>query len=256
MTFDLRLGDCLDPVSGLASLADKSIDVVITDPPYEAEVHGDGRRVRDPGGNKGSAKYRKTIAAPLPFAAITKEQREDVGWHLARLAARWVLVFCQVEASQAWARALSSAPFGLDYVRTMVWIKPDGQPQFTGDRPGMGYESIVVAHSRGRKRWNGGGRLGVFEFNSGKPNDAPAPHPTTKPLPLMRELVSLFSDPGELVLDPFAGSGSTGVACRQLGRRFLGWELNRDYFDIACRRLRGDEAKPNPAQPSLFGGTP
>jgi site-specific DNA-methyltransferase (adenine-specific) len=70
----------------------------------------------------------------------------------------------------------------------------------------------------------------------------------------MRELVSLFSDPDELILDPFAGSGSTGVACRQLGRRFIGWELNQDYFDIACRRLRGDEAKPNPAQPSLFGG--
>jgi site-specific DNA-methyltransferase (adenine-specific) len=71
----------------------------------------------------------------------------------------------------------------------------------------------------------------------------------------MRELVSLFSDPDELILDPFSGSGSTGVACNQLGRRFLGFELNREYFDIACRRLRGDEAKPRPEQPSLFGRT-
>jgi site-specific DNA-methyltransferase (adenine-specific) len=161
-------------------------------------------------------------------------------------------MFCQVEASQDWARALVES--GLDYVRTMVWIKPDGQPQFSGDRPGVGYESIVVAHRPGRKRWNGGGRLGVFveSKQAGGSTVGGAPHPTTKPLPLMRELVSLFSEPGDLILDPFAGSGSTGVACRQLGRRFLGWELKPEYFEIACRRLRGEEAKPRPEQPSLF----
>jgi site-specific DNA-methyltransferase (adenine-specific) len=251
--WELRLGDCIE---GMRGLADDSVDVTITDPPYEGEVHGDGRRVRDPGGDKGSAKYRKMVEAPLPFAAISEAQRTEVAWHIARTTKRWSLVFCQVEAAHKWAAAIACAPFGVDYVRTMVWVKPDGQPQFTGDRPGMGYESIVVCHRKGRKRWNGGGRLGVFEFNKngGKGNSDPAPHPTTKPLPLMRELVSLFSDPDELILDPFAGSGSTGVACRQLGRRFIGWELNRDYFDIACRRLRGEEAKPNPAQPSLFGG--
>ncbi len=248
--WELRLGDC---IAGMRELADDSVDVVITDPPYEAEVHGQGRRVRDPGGAKGAAKYRKTIEAPLPFDAITEPQRAAVASEIARVGRRWSLVFCQVEASHRWAAALSIA--GLDYVRTMIWVKPDGQPQFTGDRPGMGYESIVVAHRKGRKRWNGGGRTGVFTFNKFEiGNKHGAPHPTTKPQLLMRELVSLFSDPGELVLDPFAGSGSTGIASTQLDRRFLGFELSREYFDIACRRLRGEEAKPNPAQPSLFGG--
>lgn len=248
--WEMRLGDCLE---GLTAARTDSVDVVLTDPPYESEVHGEGRRVRDPGGAKGSARYRKTVSAPLPFEAITEEQRKYVAFNLARVARRWILVFCQVEATQLWARAIA-ANDAAEYVRTMIWVKPDGQPQFTGDRPGMGYESIVVAHRKGKKRWNGGGRLGVFEFNKngGKGNSDPAPHPTTKPLPLMRELVSLFSDPGELILDPFAGSGSTGVACRQLNRRFLGWELNRDYFDIACRRLRGEECKPRPEQPSLL----
>lgn len=53
----------------------------------------------------------------------------------------------------------------------------------------------------------------------------------------MEVLVRLFSDPGELILDPFAGSGTTGVAAVRLGRRFVGWEMNPVYADIARRRL-------------------
>ncbi len=253
MTWDLRLGSCLDPVSGLASLADGSVDVTITDPPYEAEAHTKGRRTKAPGWRTARARGLSEFVAaatPVPFAQIAEVDRAEVAHEIARITRRWILVFCQVEASQLWAHAFITA--GAEYIRTMVWTKPDGQPQFTGDRPGCGYESIVVAHRKGRKRWNGGGKVGVFEFNKNIGGALPAPHPTTKPLPLMRELVSLFSEPGELVLDPFAGSGSTGVACGMLGRRFLGWELSPEYHAIATRRLNGDEAKPRIEQPGLF----
>ena len=240
--WDLRLGDC---IAGIESLRDDEVDVTISDPPFEEQAHTKQRRVK-----RGTVTQNEA----LPFAAITERQRIEAAQQIARTTRRWVLVFCQVEASQDWALAFVTS--GLEYVRTMIWVKPDGMPQYTGDRPGMGYETIVVCHRPGRKRWNGGGRHGVFveNKNAGRPNGEAAPHPTTKPLPLMRELVELFSDPGELVLDPFAGSGSTGVACRQLGRRFIGWELSPDYYEIACRRLRGDEAKPSHHQPSLFGG--
>jgi DNA modification methylase len=253
VTWDLRLGSCLDPVTGLASLADKSVDVVITDPPYEAEAHTLARRTKAPGWRTARARGLSefvSAATPLPFAKINVIDRAASAYEMARTSRRWILVFCQVEASHLWASAL--AVCGVEYIRTMIWVKPDGQPQFTGDRPGMGYESIVVAHRPGRKRWNGGGRVGVFEFNKNIGGAAPAPHPTTKPQPLMRELVSLFSDPGETVLDPFAGSGSTGVACNQLGRNFIGWELSAEYHAIATRRLNGDEAKPRREQPGLF----
>jgi DNA modification methylase len=245
---EVRLGSCLDPVSGLGTLPDKSVDVVITDPPYEAEAHTKGRRTKRNGG----------VCVPeiIPFAAITEAQRENAGAEMGRIARRWVLVFCQTEAAQRWASALIAV--GLDYVRTMIWVKPDGQPQFTGDRPGVGYESIVVAHPRGRKRWNGGGKCGVFTYGREKgPMEggqySGAPHPTTKPLPLISELVSLFSDPGELVCDPYAGSGTTGVACRALGRRFVGWEISPEYHAIATRRIAGERAVLNDAQPELFG---
>lgn len=60
-------------------------------------------------------------------------------------------------------------------------------------------------------------------------------HPTTKPTELMVKLVSLM--PPGLILDPFMGSGTTGVACANLGRKFIGIEIEPKYFDIACRRI-------------------
>ena len=75
----------------------------------------------------------------------------------------------------------------------------------------------------------------------------------------MLELVELFTDPGESVLDPFAGSGTTGVACLRLGREFIGIERDPKYFALACERLRAEEAgstlqAARAGQAALFGG--
>lgn len=226
MSFDLRLGDCLDPVTGLALLPDRSVDHVICDPPYEAEAHTKGRRARAAGGGE---IYNET---PLDFVAITDNERIRAGAELARVACRWILVFCQVEAAMKWRAALETREVG--YVRTCVWTKPDATPQFTGDRPGMGYESIVVCHRAGKKRWNGGGTRGVFEFSGDRDRE----HMTQKPVALMEKLVRLFTDPGDTILDPFAGSGTTGVAAIRLGRKFIGWERDPRYHAIAMKRIR------------------
>lgn len=96
----------------------------------------------------------------------------------------------------------------------------------------------------------GGGQHGVFTFNK---NDGvgSAPHPTTKPTNLMCKLVQLFTLPQEEVLDPFMGSGTTGVACVRLDRRFVGIEINQKYFEVACSRI---ELAYN--QPHLFIAPP
>ncbi len=235
----LTHGDCLDPVTGLATLADRSVDHVIMDPPYEVEAHTKQRRSL---GQK-SGGGRRLQLVPLDFAPITEDVRSNVAQHVARVARRWIVVFCQMESAHLWTDALRAG--GAEYVRTGVWTKPDGQPQLTGDRPGVGYETIVIAHSPGRKRWNGGGRTAVWTYNNKSDVAGCAPvHTTQKPIALMTALVRDFTDHGETVLDPFAGSGTTGVAAIQNGRRFIGWERDERYHSVASKRL--GEAREQP----------
>lgn len=252
-------GDCLDVLGGWCAdfVGDHppppQIDHIITDPPYEAQAHTSARRSR----------HKTGIGVehiPIPFACIDERTRELIGCYSRELVSGWALAFCQVEAAGKWA-----AVFGDGYRRTMVWIKPDSAPQFTGDRPGQGYECISVAWcGEGRSKWNGGGRRGVLTHTIGVHGGHGAgryrnDHPTTKPLPLMLELLELFTSPGELVVDPFCGSGSTGVAAIRLGRRFIGIEIDPTYAELARERLEAevqglDLRAARAGQMSLFGG--
>lgn len=265
----LHHGDCLDPVTGLASLADDSVDVVLTDPPYDEHTHKCGRR-----GHTGAVKFKNRGARDagrataafnrqrdLGFDALKHEHMEELAFHFARVSRRWSIAFCTLEmvgdaaanGGRGWRAALERA--GLQYIRTCVWHKLGSTPQFTGDRPAQAVEAIVIAHRPGRKRWNGGGKHGYYAhpivLNRG--GESERMHTTQKPLELMADLVTDFTDPSDLVLDPFAGSGTTGVAALQLGRRFIGWERDENYHAIATRRLSGDRAILQPAQPELFG---
>lgn len=80
----------------------------------------------------------------------------------------------------------------------------------------------------------------VFEFSNfnGAGFDKDHSHPTQKPVDLMKHLIETYSNPDETVLDPFMGSGSTGVACVQTGRKFIGCELDPHFYDVAQNRLK------------------
>lgn len=204
------------------------VDHVICDPPYECEAHTMQMRVKREGG--------VMEVEPLSFGPMTPELRDLIALESGRLSARWVLAFCQIEGAPVWRQSFESA--GLIYKRTCLWIKPDGMPQYTGDRPGMGYEAFVAMHPEGRSKWNGGGRHGVFIVNKGgETGGEPNSHPTQKPHKLMTLLVNLFTDPGELILDPFMGSGTTLYAAKQLGRRAIGVELEEKHCETAALRL-------------------
>jgi site-specific DNA-methyltransferase (adenine-specific) len=238
VSFELRLGDCLDPATGMSSLADKSVDHVITDPPYEAEAHTLQRRTKETFGTQvGGRDTRGAAVKPVDFDPISADVRFSSAAQVARIARRWMLVFCQAEAVGDWRDALVAG--GATWKRSCIWIKPDGQPQLTGDRPGMGYESIACAHSPGKSTWNGGGHHGVWSVaTKSDPDFSRTGHTTQKPEALMEKLIRLFTDPGETILDPFSGSGTTGVAAIRLGRNFVGWERDPKYHAIAMKRLQ------------------
>lgn len=232
----LYRADCRDV---LPDLPGKCSPLVLTDPPYEAEAHTLQRRINR--GSRADFNKSKMNDEPLPFAPLAEALREESAREMARVAAGWVLAFCQVEAAMKWRAVFEAA--GLNYKRTCVWIKPDGMPQYSGDRPGMGYESIVACHIPGRSRWNGGGAHGVFIENKQEIAGRASPHPTTKPQRLMRKLIHLFSNEGDLVIDPFAGSGSTLVAAYATGRRAIGIELEERYCEIAAKRIEAARAQ-------------
>ena len=123
---ELILGDCLEVLPNLPP-----VPHVLTDPPYDKEAHTQQRRVRR--GNEA-----------LEFEALDKYSQE-----LVRVSDGWLLTFCQAENVAQWRDSVER--MGGKYRRAMVWIKPDGMPQYSGDRPGMGYESIVAS-------WCGQGR--------------------------------------------------------------------------------------------------
>lgn len=238
--------DCLE---ALERLVDKSstVDVVITDPPYSKKVHDCGRRGMTPNyseptrPNAKRAQFNRT--RDLGFDYLRADLRRDVSRLIARVTKRWALIFSDVEGVSDWRRDIEAA--GLEYVRTCFWRKKGATPQFTGDRPASHVEAIIAFHQTHpngkpkKKKWNGGGRGNVFEhpivLNRGGKVRV---HTAQKPLALMRELVELFSDPGDVICDPFAGSGSTLVAAKLLGRSSLGVESDEEHVAVARERLR------------------
>lgn len=238
MSHVVHLGDCLE---GMAAMADGSVDVVLTDPPYSEGLYartrtnrGHGRR---PNGRPVSKADRTGQNGALAMASLAIGAIDPIldaaAAQFLRLARRWIVVFHDSETGDRWRIA-----FGDAYVRTGCWAKTDPMPQVTGDRPAQGFEACTIAYaSPGRMRWNGGGRPALWIGGTTKGAERDHNHPCPKPLWLMELLVRDFTDPGELVLDPFAGSGTTGVACKRLGRRFVGFERDARYHAIAERRL-------------------
>ena len=209
------LGDAFELVGGLVG-----VDAVITDPPY-------GMRL--------DARYRNSKANPKKHVKASRGYQNVEGDHVDFDPAPLLASLGGV-GEQLW--------FGADYYRSRL---PDGGSWFVWDKR-VGLEGVVYssaefelcwsrrAHHRKllRHRWFG---LCGTETQDIRERI----HPTQKPVELMLECVSLVTKPGETVLDAFAGSGTTGVACLRLGRRFIGIEKDPKYFALACDRLRAEE---------------
>jgi DNA modification methylase len=233
----LYLGDCREILPSL-----DIVDHVLTDPPYARDVY---QRLQSPNTHKGSGtparmgirnhQYSSVSIEKLAVGAIghIDEMLAQVAIEIARLTKRWALVFSDFENAHTWRFALEGA--GMRYVRAGAWFKPDPMPQFSGDRPAVGFEPCTICHAQGPMRWNGGGSAATWTHGTVK-KDRPD-HPCPKPIGLMRELVYLFTDPDEVVLDPFAGSGTTLVAAKSLGRCGIGIEIDEKFCEVAAKRL-------------------
>jgi site-specific DNA-methyltransferase (adenine-specific) len=193
------------------------VDLVLTDPPYDKFTHAGGR-----------------FKADKSFGNVDFNCLEDLTYinGLIEKSVTWIIIFCVVEAL-----GKIQDKYVDKYVRGMVWDRINPSPQLSGDRPAQGVEGIALLHHyRKNMKWNGGGKPGLYrcsvEFNYKE-------HPTQKPLKLINRLVAHFSmNANEIILDPYLGSGTTAVAAKELGRKFIGIEISETYCQIAVKRLR------------------
>lgn len=206
-------------------------DVLVVDPPYREHVHKNATSQDQH--TDGNVRHND-----FGFASLTEELRTWI-CQLAARTRRWSLIYTDVESVAKWKDTLELA--GATYIRTLPWVRWS-MPALSGDRPPQGFECIVVAYgsNRGRKRWNGAGNLTHLAHLALRGNGK---HKTEKPLDQLLDLVSWFSDrgtldQGELVVDPCSGSGTTGLACKILGRRFAGCELDAEWAAKGNARIR------------------
>ncbi len=148
---------------------------------------------------------------------------------------------------------------GYKILNDIIWFKPNGAPNLSGRRLTASHETLLWAAKSDKSKFVYNYKeMKTSEFD-GDPIKKPGKqlrsvwwipntpqseklhgrHPTQKPLRLLRRVVSAFSLPGQLVFDPFMGSGTTAVACKELHRDFLGIELSKEYVELARKRIRG-----------------
>lgn len=206
-----------------------AVDHAFHDPPYDEQTHAGARSDLRPS-------YGVTFA-PLEDPATVVDLVTP---------ARWCLAFCSLEMLGAYRWAA-----GKDrWIRSGVWDRPDGAPQLSGDRPAQAVEGIAIWHRAGQRRWNAHGKRGIWRH--GRVRGDERVHETQKPVPLLLELVLDFTDVGDVILDAFAGSGTTGVAAKIAGRRAVLIELDEARCAVAAKRLAAASLDERLARPAAW----
>lgn len=214
-------GDCEEilPVLGVKAQA------IITDPPY-------------------GIAFRSNRRAVTPkFNHIANDDEISPDWIplLDSVAddSSCMFMFTRWDVEHVWREEVAKSGWGVK--NQIIWYKPGG---------GLGdlYSQFMPVHEnaifavRGDWKFQGKRPASVYMFT--KDAVSSYEHPTQKPVALMSRIVLDITAPGDLVIDPFFGSCSTGVACARYDRKFIGIEINEEYFELGCENISKELEKP------------
>jgi len=243
----LYQGDCLGV---MADMDDKSVDMIFTDPPY-GHNNNNGDLISKWEAALGRGDYVPERDA-RPIANDGKEANEIFRSCLPEfkrilgddgcccccccggggpdpMFAKWSLYLDEV----------------LNFMQMIVWGKG---PMGMGWRYRRSYETVLVAYKGKKCRWFSSRNdiENIIRPSQGIRKIIPSAeqHPTEKPVELSTFFIQLHTLPGDTVFDPFAGSGTTGVACIRAGRKFIGIEIDPKYFEMARRRIEKELSQP------------
>lgn len=220
---DLKLGDCLDI---LKSIPDESIDLIVTDPPYKVIS----------GGNKSEKwqnRYGSSVLTKNDGKIFDFNNTDFKDWlpQIYRVLKQGSHFYCMTNVLNMRELLNECHKVGFELHNILVWEKNTA----TANRWYMKNCEFTLFLKKGKaKTINNPSSKQVHKFDNIVGTKL---HPTQKPVELMELYISNSSNEGDLVLDPFMGSGTTGVACKKLNRSFIGIELDEKYFNIAKDRI-------------------
>ena len=218
--FELWQGDCLELMK---NIPDGSVDLVLTDPPYLCDYSRHDSMSRF---SKKIVNDENNSANELMIERYLHECYRVMKYNTA------IYCFCNYKKIDFFKQQIENAGFNLKNI--IIW---DKQRNGMGDLSttfGYSYEFIIFA-SKGQPKIRGKRISDVWRFSRVNPKEQT--HQNQKPIDLLKQAIEKSSDEGEVVFDGFMGSGSTGVACVNTNRHFIGIELDDGYFNIAKKRI-------------------
>lgn len=209
-------------VEELKKIPDKSIDLILADPPY-----GISRDL-----NCKNKRLGTTAKLNFNFGEWDKFDKEwfEVATDKTR---GWIISFCAKKDIGTFWNILEKK--GFLAIDSLVWQKPDPIPLNAKSRFLNAWEAIVVGKKPGGI-WNSSYQHNILKFQAPKGRDRI--HPTQKPVDLIKKLIELTTKKGDIVVDPFIGSGTTAVASIELSRNYIGFEVSEIYCRQSMQRIK------------------
>lgn len=229
MKYDIKLGDCFEL---LKDIPDNYIDFIFTDPPYNLTDYSTGNiKLKNRSDIKNDiADWDKgfdPISLKDEFLRVLKPTGNIFTFCSYNLIGRWHEIFDPL----------------FDTFQFFIWHKTNPVPKFYSAGFLNSCEMIACMWNKGHT-WNFKGQNKMHNFFEspiccGNERLKTPGHPTQKPIGLLKHIIEIASNRKDVILDPFMGVGSTGVAALQLGRKFIGIEMDDTYFEAARCRLIG-----------------
>ena len=223
---DVYNSDCLCIIK---DLPDCSIDLIVTDPPYRTTSRGTA-------GNSGGMMQKDLTSQGKIFEYNDIQPCEYAG-EFFRLLKDGSHCYVMTNHLNLIEMLNSFTAAGFHFIKSLIWKKDN---KIMGSFYMSQFEYILFFRKGKGVKINNCGTSDVLEIPNKKHSDFSSGenlHDTEKPVDLMKILVKNSSNPGDVVLDPFMGVGSTGVACKITDRSFIGVEIDPHYFDIAKDRI-------------------
>ena len=217
-----------DAIKTLKSLKSECIDLIITDPPYKVTARGNA-------GNSGGMMQKKLSMQGKIFEHNDVKPIEYIPefYRILKDGSHCYIMTNHVNLQEILNVATEC---GFKFIKSLIWNKGN---KIMGQYYMSQFEYILFFRKGKGKKINKCGTADILNVPNKKTKgeDGKNLHDTEKPVELMKILVENSSQENEIVLDPFMGIGSTGMACKELRRHFLGIEIDEKYFNIAKERI-------------------